>query len=245
MIPYWFESRWDEVLLSMSKIPSGDVLESLFKLKIRESSQLKTVLKLFDMKIHQKISLPNYQKLKTMVKRSICQKLRLRNFDARHGRIETGAVVTSRRGSSGIERGQGVCCQWKAKGQCSRGDKCSLRHDGDERANPTPKTAPLSEPPPRGRSASRERRLRGRSPSGKTNRQLCKNFLKGTGTKLPCVYWHPPECQFYKSEPGCKFGTERSFPHWRAEEQRNKKPKKGGEKSAVATVTVWLCIAGR
>ena len=25
----------------------------------------------------------------------------------------------SRRGLSDIERGQGVCCQWKAKGQCS------------------------------------------------------------------------------------------------------------------------------
>ena len=35
----------------------------------------------------------------------------------------------------------------KAKGQCSRGDKCSFRHDGDERAKPTPKIAPPSEPP--------------------------------------------------------------------------------------------------
>ena len=29
-----FDTRWDEVLLSMSKIPSDDVLESLYKLKI-------------------------------------------------------------------------------------------------------------------------------------------------------------------------------------------------------------------
>ena len=47
--------------------------------------------------------------------KSIDQKLRSRNLDARNDRIETGAVVTSRRGLSGIERGQGVCCQWKAK----------------------------------------------------------------------------------------------------------------------------------
>ena len=78
--------------------------------------------------------MPNCQKLKTMVQRNIDQKLRLRNFDARNERIETGAVVTSRRGLSGIERGQGVCCQWKAKGQCLRGDQCSFRHDGYERA---------------------------------------------------------------------------------------------------------------
>ena len=85
-----FDTRWDEVVLSMSKIPSGGVLESLCKLRIRESAQLRTVLELYDTEINQKISMPNYQKLKTMVKRSIDQKLRLRNFDARQGKIETG-----------------------------------------------------------------------------------------------------------------------------------------------------------
>ena len=39
-----FDTRWDEVLLSLSKIPSDDILESLCKLRIRESAQLKTVL---------------------------------------------------------------------------------------------------------------------------------------------------------------------------------------------------------
>ena len=98
-----FDTRWDEVVLSASKIPSDDILESLYKLRIRESAQLKTALKLYDMEIHQKIWMPNYQKLKTMVKRSIDQKLRLRNFDASHGKIESGAVVTSRRRFCGIE----------------------------------------------------------------------------------------------------------------------------------------------
>ena len=118
-------------------------------------------------------------------------------------RIETGAVVTSHRGLSGVERGQGVCYQWKAKGQCLRGDKCSFRHDGDERAKPTPKAAPTSEPPTqRGRSASRIKNLGGRSPFGKFDRQPCKNFLKGICTESPCDYWHPPECQFYESDSG-------------------------------------------
>ena len=81
-------------------------LECLCKLRIRESAQLKTVLDSYDMEIHQKISMPNYQKLKTMVKRSAGQKLGLRNFDARHGRIETGAVVKNRKGMSGLEGGK-------------------------------------------------------------------------------------------------------------------------------------------
>ena len=71
-----FDTRWDEVIMSMSKIPSDDILESLYKLGIRESAQLKTVLELYDMEILQKTSVPNYQKLKTMVKR-----MKIRNFD--------------------------------------------------------------------------------------------------------------------------------------------------------------------
>ena len=47
---------------------------------------------MYDLEIHQKISKPHDQKLKTMVKKSIDQKLRLRNFEARNERIETGAV---------------------------------------------------------------------------------------------------------------------------------------------------------
>ena len=41
-----FDTISDEVLLSMSKIPSDGVLESLYKLRIFESTQLKTVVEL-------------------------------------------------------------------------------------------------------------------------------------------------------------------------------------------------------
>ena len=48
------------------------------------------------------------------------------------------------------------------------------------------------------------------------------------------------------TKSGCKFGAECSFPHWKVEEQPNKKPKKGDDKSAVAIVKsvrqVELCI---
>ena len=36
-----FDTRWDKFLLSMSKISSDDILESLYKSRIRESAQLK------------------------------------------------------------------------------------------------------------------------------------------------------------------------------------------------------------
>ena len=56
-----FDSKWDEILLSMTKIPPDDVLGRLYKLRTRESEKVKTVLEFYDMEIHQKISMPDYQ----------------------------------------------------------------------------------------------------------------------------------------------------------------------------------------
>ena len=61
----------------MSKIPPDDILEGLYKL---ESDKLKTVLDLYDLEIHRKKLGPDYHKLKTMVKRSIEQEIRNKNF---------------------------------------------------------------------------------------------------------------------------------------------------------------------
>ena len=45
------------------------------------------------LEIHQKKVGPNYHRLKTMVKRSIEQNLRMKKFEARNGNYETTAVV--------------------------------------------------------------------------------------------------------------------------------------------------------
>ena len=98
-----------------------------------------------------------------------------------------------------LKEDQGNATNGKQKRQCSSRHNCSFGHDGDKRAKPTPKSAPPSEPLTQkdGRSASRKKNLRGRSPSGKFDRQPCKDYLKGVCTKSPRDYWHPPECQFY------------------------------------------------
>ena len=49
-----FDSKWDGILLSMTKIPPDDILKGLYKLRIRGSEKLKTVLELYDLEIHQK-----------------------------------------------------------------------------------------------------------------------------------------------------------------------------------------------
>ena len=88
-----FDSKWDGILFSMTKIPSDDILEGLYKLRIRVSEKLKTVLELYDLEIHQKKLLPDYHRLKTVVKRSIEQNQRNGNFEARNGNYERNAVV--------------------------------------------------------------------------------------------------------------------------------------------------------
>ena len=74
------------MLLSMAKIPSDDILEGLCKLRTRESEKLKTVLELYNVEIHQKKAGLGYHRLKTTVKRSIEQDIRIKNFEARNGK---------------------------------------------------------------------------------------------------------------------------------------------------------------
>ena len=88
-----FDSKWDGILLSMTKIPPYDILEGLYKLRIRESEKLKTVLELYDLEIDQKKLGPDYHRLKTMVKRSIEQDIRNKNFGTRNGNFEKNALV--------------------------------------------------------------------------------------------------------------------------------------------------------
>ena len=92
------------------------------------------------------------------------------------------------------QRGQrvlGDCWQWKANGQCSKGDNCSFRHDIDKRAKMTqPNPSPSTFMQQNERNASRTRSPRGRSPCGRMSRWPCKDYLKGTCTNSFCERWH-------------------------------------------------------
>ena len=80
----------------MTKIPPDDILEGLYKLRLRESEKLKTVFELYNMEIHLKKVGPDNHRLKTMVKRSTEQDIRNKNFGARNGNYETNAAVKNR-----------------------------------------------------------------------------------------------------------------------------------------------------
>ena len=166
-----FDSKWDGIFMSVTKIPPDDTFERLYKLRIRESEKLKTVLELYNMEIHQKKAGPDYHRLKTMEKRSIEQDLRNRNFQARNGNYETSVVVKNQRVKQREQRSLRDCWQWKANGQCSKEDNRSFRHDTNKRATVTqPNPSPSSFMQQNERNASRTRSFRGRSPSGKMAR---------------------------------------------------------------------------
>ena len=230
-----FDSKWDGILLSMTKIPPDDILEGLYKLRIRESEKLKTVLELYDLEIHQKKIGPDYHRLKMMVKRSIEQDIQNKNFGARNGNYERNAVVKNQGTKQRVQGILGDCWQWESNGQCSRRDNCSFRHDVNKRGKMTQSsTSPNSFMQQNERKSSRTRSPRGRSPSGRMYRWPCKDYLKGTCINSFCEKWHPPECLFYKTKSGCKFGEKCSYAHRQVDVQPGKRAKKNDDKSAVA-----------
>ena len=66
------------------------------------------------------------------------------------------------------------------------------------------------------------------------SRWPCKDYLKGTCNNSYCEKWHPPECLFYKTKSGCRFGEKCSYAHRQVDEQPTKRSKKNDDKSAVA-----------
>ena len=150
-------------------------------------------------------------------------------------------------------RSLGDCWQWEANGQCSKGDNCSFRHDINKRAKTTePNPSPSPSTRQNERNASRTRSPRGKSPSGRIFRLPCKDYLKGNCTNSFCEKWHPPECLFYMTKSGCRFGEKCSYAHRQVDEQLNKRSKKNDDKSAVAMLkkndlheNTWQIVVNR
>ena len=228
-----FDSKWDGILLSMTKVPPDDILEGLYKLRIRESGKLKTVLELYDLEIHQTKLGPDYHRLKTMVKRSIEQDIRSQNFGARNGNYEKNAVVKNQGTKQRVQRILGDCWQWETNGQCVKGDNCSFRHDINKREKVTPSNpSPNSFMQQNERKSSRTRSPRGRSPSGRMSRWPCKDYLKGTCNNSFCEKWHTPECLFYKTKSGCERRLVTDQRHDRSGQPGKRSDKKLGQNSS-------------
>ena len=159
----------------------------------------------------------------------------MKNFEARNGHFETSVVVKNQGVKQREQRSLGYCWHWKANGQCSKGDNCSFQHDKDKRAKST-------QPNPSPRSSTQHNVKMHRDtevPEEKVPVVECFDcFARITSKELASTRsvkkWHPPECLFYKTKSGCRFGEKCSYAHRQVDEQTSKRSKKNDDKSAVA-----------
>ena len=186
---------------------------------------------------HQKKLEPDYHGLKTMVKRSIEQDIRNKNFGIRNGNFEKNVVVKNQGTKQRVQRIIGDCWQWESNGQCIKGDNCSFRHDINKRGKVTP-----SNPSPNSFMQQSERKSsRPEVPEAEVPVVECLDGLARITVKELAIThfvkrWHPPECLFYKTKSGCRFGEKCSFAHRQVDEQSTKRSKKNDGQSAVAVL---------
>ena len=130
------------------------------------------------------------------------------------------------------QRSLGDCWQWKAIGQCSKGDNCSFRHDMNQRAKSTqPNPSPRSSTQQSVKNASRTRSPGGRSLSPRiTSKEFARLHAVKSGILQNACSTSPKK--------GCRFGEKCSYAHRQVDEQSCTRSKKNGDKSAVAMLKI-------
>ena len=189
------------------------------------------------MEIRQKKAGPDDHRLKTMVKRSIEQNLRIKNFEARNGNYERNAVVKNQGTKQRGQRTPGNCWQWKSNGQCSKKDNCNFREDIKKRAKSTqPNPSPRSFMQQNERHASRTQVPEARvpvvecldGPARITSKELAPIHSVKNGILQSACSTRPRVV--------ADLGEKCSYEHRQVEEQPSKTSKK-----RMVTKVQWLC----
>ena len=188
------------------------------------------------MEIHQKKAGPDYHRLKTMVKRSIEQNLRMKKFEARNGNFKQ-APRSRIKGWNSVNKevwdivGNGKLTGSVQKETIAVSD--TIKISVQNRHSRT-----LLHDLLRSRLWKMHREPEVIEAEAQVGEWLdCRARI--TSKELAPLHsvkkWHPPECLFYKLENGCRFGWGKcSYAHRQVDEQPSKKSQKNGDKSAVA-----------
>ena len=142
----------------------------------------------------------------------------MENFGSRNGKFEKNAVVKNQGTKQRGQNTPGDCWQWKANGQCFRGNNCSFRHDVECAKTTQPNAFPSF-------STMREMHREPEVLEAKVPVEECVD-CPGTCTNSFCEKWHPPECLFWESGNGCRSGEKCSYAHRQVGEQPSKSFKK-------------------
>ena len=173
------------------------------------------------------------------------------NLKARNEVIDRGAVTRSQKGNkANVERKVGDCWQWQATGPCSEGDSCSFNHGvpaSGKRSEPHRQKERSSSPTPNSKATKDGKGKSSDEKDGKSfdNRNKIACHWRNC-TNPSCGYRHPPECQNYISQIGCRYGKNCYFRHVELAEKPNKKSKKRGANGSVAVLKelTWMnCVS--
>ena len=125
--------------------------------------------------------------------------------------IHGGVVTRSRKeNKANVERKVGNCWQWQATGQCSKGDSCGFHHgvrasgNGSELHEQKERTSSLA---PNSKATKDRKGTSSDEKDGKSFDKRNKIPCQWRNCTNPsCSYRHPPECQNYISQIGCRYG---------------------------------------
>ena len=157
-------------------------------------------------------------KFEDHARRHIDQMIRTRNFKARNERFETSVLVRSQKGE--IQR-------WEESGRVISGRQLDSVQEETLVVSATDRIVD--------RKHNRPLLLQKRG-----HRLTCRQSLKGKCTAPSCNFWHPPVCQNYQSESGCKVGDQCLFRQTEAGGQPSKKSKKSSGTGSVAIL--WRSV---
>ena len=223
-----FDTRWDEVLLSMSKKYIGWNLGKSVQL---ENTWVRATQNRIGIVRHGDSSEVIGSQLSKVVnhgEKENSQKLRLRNF---------WRWAWENWNRSGDKESKGTVRRWRRKRSVTSGKKkASVQKETDAVSVMNPKiarknqnTAPprlLNQPYHEVKRVSKKRSIQGKSNHGSILRQPCRFFWRVLARdRLVNIVILPSV--IYKTETGCKAGDKCLFPHHKVDEQPNNKPKKG------------------
>ena len=155
------------------------IFEGLYKLRIRESDKLKTVLELYDLEIHEKKIGPDYHRW-NLWWREVSSRIYKRKILAPEMEIKRGNAVVKIRGHNSVDRIFGDCWQWKANGQCCERRQLQFPplmlisvHEWHSRIR-----LPSSFMSRNDKNSVENPKFQRKSPSGWMSRRPCKDYSK-------------------------------------------------------------------
>ena len=113
-----FDLRWEQTLLFTNDPPSHNVLEGLYVSKLQDSSQINTIMALYNPKILRRGGKRGYHRLRMCVKLYIEQAQRSKNFRIHNETTERGAPTEGKGQNSFTMRKTEECFHCKTNGSC-------------------------------------------------------------------------------------------------------------------------------